>query len=130
MQHPTHLYSPGKIIALISSLALMIVSMVPWGVAMNKAGEKVVVTGLKGDGKITIILGAIAIVCLLIKKIPIWVALILGLATTGVGIIDLLAVLKATKPVSGTVGYGLYITLFSGLGMIVGSLLELFKKRT
>jgi hypothetical protein len=129
MEHPRHIYSVGKAIALISSFVLMIATMLPWGVITDKTGQESIITGLAGDGKITIVLGAMSVILLILKKAPHWLVIIFGLMAMAIGIIDLIAVMGVTKTALGYVGSGLYATAIAGLGIVVGTLIEIFKKK-
>lgn len=114
---------------LVGAFLLMVASIFPWGVATNSAGEQVMINGLRGDGIITIILGALIVFILLIKQIPHWVTIIFGAITLVIGSIDLYVMLGTVKEVSGYVGYGLYLTVVAGLLVIAGGFTELFKKK-
>lgn len=126
---PKKLYSVGRIVALISSFALMISSFIPWGVASDMSGKTIMITGLEGDGKITVVLGALAVVLVILEKAPHWLVLMLGLLATAIGGIDLYAMYAATSNVIGYVGYGLHITTIAGIGVVVGSLIEILSRK-
>jgi|GEM_PF-2780613 len=123
------LYSVGRIITLVSSFALMISAFIPWGVSLNMLGEKVIVNGMEGDGILTFVFGALAVILTIISKAPYWLVLILGLLAAGIGAIDFYSMYLVTNGIIGYVGYGLHVTLIAGIGIIVGSLIEICSKK-
>lgn len=113
--------------ALFGSMLLAISAFLPWG-----STEYVSVNGLHGDGVYTVSLGVLAFLLLFIRRVPIFISFIFGAAGMAIGVIDMLAMAKATEPLSGSVGNGLYITVVSGfivvLGVIIETILERKKK--
>lgn len=124
------LFEIEEIIVGISAIFLIVGAFLPWGIAGSYSKS-----GLEGDGKIIIGLGAIALTILLIdtfiREISAIVPLILGLAAGIIGIIDWTAMYKAvTKPeVSGEVGIGLYLVIASAAGIVIGAIVDLLRNR-
>jgi hypothetical protein len=117
------LLNMGRVIALLSIILLIVSAFLPWGKTAN-----VSVNGMTGDGFITISAGVIAFILLLIKKVPLWIPLILGIIVLTTGIIDYTAMRETVKEINGNVGIGLYGTILGGAGIIVGSVIAMFKK--
>ena len=113
----------GQIIGLIGAILLIVGAFLPWG-----RTAIVDVTGLDGDGVITLGIGVVAIILLLIKKVPLWITIILGVVALAIGIIDMRGMaaantelgLEAGDEFAVSIGSGLYLTVVGGVGLIVG----------
>ncbi len=126
----------GRIIGLISAVVLGIGSVMPWG--ENIAGT---VNGLDGDGVITLGIAIIAIVLLLIKKVPLWIPLVLGVLAAAIGIIDLSNMSDVNQELGlelegnpfaelakVEVKAGLYVLIAGAIGLIIGPIVGYVKK--
>ncbi len=125
---PFLIFEVEEFIVVLSAVALIAGSFLAWGQTPNYTA-----LGTNGDGLITLGLGALAIVFLIIdlisKKIPSWVPLILGIFALAIGMVDFKAISTAVAPYEGTVGPGVYLTLIASLGIIVGSILDIYRSR-
>ncbi|MBL4694882.1 hypothetical protein JKY72_05950 [Candidatus Gracilibacteria bacterium] len=107
----------------VSAIVLILAALLPWG-----STENVTVLGIFGDDTfITIGVGILAILFLLTKKIPTWISLLLGLIALGTGINDYIALSNVFEGNGGSVGSGMYLTLLGGLGVVVGSILDMLR---
>ncbi|PKL36934.1 hypothetical protein CVV38_03545 [Candidatus Peregrinibacteria bacterium HGW-Peregrinibacteria-1] len=109
----------GRIVALISAAVIIIGALLPWGLVQE---IKHITYGYDGDGVITIPLAVIAIILLIIKKVPFWISLIIGLMVSAIGFIDYAAIADATAEI-GSVGIGMYLTIIGGIGLTIGALM-------
>lgn len=112
-----------EIVAVVAALLLITAAFLPWGSSANSE-----ILGIEGsDSMMTIALGILALVTLLIKKVPNLIPLILGLLAFSVGINDYVAMAKITQALGGKVGYGLYLTLIGSLGVVLGSGIDIIR---
>lgn len=114
----------GRGVALASTLLLITSGFLPWGYT-----KYVSVAGTAGDGVIIIGIGVVAFLMLFFKKIHRWVSLICGIGGLVIGIIDFVAMRGAVSQFSGYVGTGLYLTVLSSLGVVVGIVIEIMQER-
>ncbi|MFA5948454.1 MAG: hypothetical protein WC806_05850 [Candidatus Gracilibacteria bacterium] len=112
--------SAGHAVALFSGILLIVGSILSWGVTQN--GH--LVNGLTGDGKITLVLGILTILSIVIGKGPHIFALIFGIASSIIGIVDFIEMTSVAKTVYGAVGFGLYLSVLAGMGIFVGAIME------
>ncbi len=118
------IFTGGRTIALISTIILGISAFLPWGKT-----EYVSVNGLSGDGVITISIGVLAFLLLFIKKISIWISLLIGAIGLTIGIIDFESMYQVTQQISGEVGIGLYMIVISSFGIVMGTIIEIIEER-
>ncbi len=118
-------YSTWRTAGLVSTIILGLGAILPWGYVYS---EKV--GGLDGDGNIILGIAILALVLLLIKKVPIWISLILGLLAMTIGIIDIIEIYKVTKDfATSRIGEGMYITIIGSAGLVVGTIAEMSQKK-
>ena len=118
----------GRTIALVSAILLIVSACMKWGHILNEE-VYAFARGYEGDGKITIILGLFAFILLFIRKIPIWVSLILGIAALAVGVVVLNSINDAIRTSSDFgANAGIYLSLIASAGIIVGSIVEMVRK--
>lgn len=136
----THVDPPsqiGRYFAMIGSIVVIIAAFLVWG-TVNDITTK----GIEGDGKLTFILALIALILLLIRRIPLWITIIFGVIIEIIGIIqnvsmnDKIAELKnifassLTGPdITGNVGIGVYFTIVGATLIIFGTLFQWIKNR-
>ena len=118
----------------------MIGAFLPWAKIMGMFS----VAGTDGDGMFTLIAGALAIAAIFVKKIPIWVTLLLGVIVLGVMGYDGYKMYDSSgsmgDPAMGmgespfgemdlvSIGIGAYMTVLGGIGIVVGAIMEMKKK--
>ncbi len=125
------LFEVEEIIVGISAILLIIAAFLAWG----STPSGTVATGLSAegwltDGMLTIGIGAVAIVLLiidLIYKVPAWIPLLLGIIALGIGGIDFWAMSGAVEKYQGHVGMGLYLTVLASAGIILGSIVDIYR---
>ena len=117
-------FTAGRTIALMSAILLGISAFLPWG-----QSPYVSVSGLTGDGLITVSIGILAFLLLFIKKISIWVSLMVGAMGFLVGMVDFFAMSDAVNQIDGTVGPGLYLTVISSIGIVIGTIVEIAEEK-
>ncbi len=117
-------FTKGRGLALLFSVLLVASGFLPWGYTDN-----VSVAGLEGDGLITISIGVLAFLLLFVKRIALWVSLILGIIAFIVGVIDMTTMYRAVQAISGDVGSGIYLTLVSSAGIVLGVIVENFEEK-
>ncbi|NIA01808.1 MAG: hypothetical protein GWP15_00310 [Nitrospirae bacterium] len=119
------IFTAGRTIALVGATLLAVSAFLPWG-----KSAYVSVTGIGGDGLIQISIGILAFLLLFIKRITIWFSLLLGVAGLAIGIVDFVVMIDAIKKVTdGAMGIGLYTTLGATLGIVIGTIVEIFEER-
>ncbi|MBD3360613.1 hypothetical protein GF366_02300 [Candidatus Peregrinibacteria bacterium] len=127
----------GRLIGMASAVVLVIAAFLPWG----ETGF-FTVTGIDGDGIITIGIAVVAFVMLAIQKVPLWITIILGVLAAAIGIIDFMEMSSASEElaldmagdefaesIQITVGSGLYLTILAGVGLIAGPIVGYIQKR-
>ena len=114
----------GRLIAILSAVVLAASAFFPWGYT-----ENVSVSGITGDGVITIGIGILACILIFIKRAPLWLSLILGAAGLAIGIIDFQTMQEAVKEIEGFVGKGLHMTIIASIGIVVGTFVEIIEER-
>lgn len=107
----------GRILAMLSSAALAIAAFLPWASA-----REVNISGIEGDGLITIAVAILSLIILFIRRIPISVSLILGLVALTISILDFVQTGKAVVEIGGKVGYGVHISILASLGIVIGTI--------
>jgi len=124
----------GRMAGLAGSVLVVLGALLPWASVLGMS-----VSGTDGDGMITLVIAVLAGLFLFIKKIPIWIPLILGVVVCGIGGYDMYSMLSSTSgpdmaaaeellgDLSVSIGIGLYLTILGGLGVIVGSVMEMKK---
>lgn len=114
-----------ELVAVLAAILLVTAAFLPWGSSSNSE-----ILGIDGsDSMMTIALGVLALVTLLIKRVPNMIPLILGVLAFCVGINDYFAMKKITESLNGNVGYGLYLTIIGSFGVIVGSGIDMIRNR-
>ena len=126
----------GRNLALFAALIIGVSTFTPWGSALvtdvTTAGEvgKVSILGIEGkDGALILGLTIIAFILLLIKKVPIWIPLIIAIGTLMVSIIDFYSLDKATEQLQGDLGSGLYLGILGSIGIIAGAIVQIIQDR-
>jgi hypothetical protein len=114
--------SLGRTIALISAVVLAVSAFLPWG-----GNDLVSVNGLEGDGMLTIPLAVVVFLLMLFakKKKGKILTIVLGIVAIAIGFMDYGAMSEAAELISGKVGIGIYLTILSGFGILIGSALSL-----
>ncbi len=118
------IFTAGRTIALLSAILLGVSAFLPWGQSPH-----VTVNGMVGDGLITISIGILALLLLFIRKIPIIISLFLGLMGIMIGVVDFAAMYDTTKQIDGHVGAGLYFTVIGGIGIVLGTVVEMAEEK-
>lgn len=127
---------PGRWVALVSSIFQAVGSISIWGsvlavdlVEISKVKE-VTIRGIGGkDGIFILMVAILTFILLLIKKVPVWVPMFLGIAGLIVGVADLIAMSEAVTSLKGKMGIGIYITVLASAGIILGTLTEFIATR-
>lgn len=127
---------PGRWVALVSSIFQAVGSISTWGsvlavdlVEISKVKE-VTIRGIGGkDGIFILMVAILTFILLLIKKVPLWVPLFLGISGLIVGVADLIAMSETTAALKGKMGIGIYITVLASAGIIIGTLTEFVSTR-
>ncbi|MFH1218479.1 MAG: hypothetical protein V1679_01405 [Candidatus Peregrinibacteria bacterium] len=127
----------GRIIGLSGAALLVVGAFLPWAKIMGFLS----VSGFSGDGRITLAAGVIAIILILLKKVPLWISIILGIVGLAVGGFDYYGISSAANELgavdaenpfaalmTASIGEGLYLTILGGLGLIVGPVMA-YKQR-
>ena len=129
----------GPIVVLVGAVVLAIASVLPWATVESPIFANAKVSGIRGDGQITLVLaivlgvlGAIALGGLARKGLLI-AALIVAAAAALTCAFDLNDVGRVAQrqtgiPVDARVGYGLYTALAGSVGAGIGSVIGLVKR--
>ncbi len=128
---------PAHILTAISSILVIIAALLPWAKVDTAIGSKSV-SGIEGDGIITLVLGIGALAAIAVsaygKRWGAVIATILGGIVAIVGIIDWADVGGVTASVdtgfaSVSVGAGLVLTAIGGVALTVTSLWAFFSSK-
>lgn len=126
----------GRNLALFSALIIGVSTFTPWGSALvtdvSGASEvaKVSILGIEGkDGALILGLTIIAFILLLIKKVPIWIPLIIAIGTLAVSVIDFYSLGETTKQLQGDLGSGLYLGILGSIGIVVGAIVQIVQEQ-
>lgn len=112
-----------EILAAASAILLVVAAFMPWGSSANAS-----ITGIEGqDSLFTIGIGIVALITLVIKRVPNFIPLILGVAAFAIALNDFFAMSQLTKALEGGVGYGLYLTVLGSLGVFLGTTIEVIR---
>jgi len=131
--------SLGRFIGAVSAIVVIVGAFLPWAKVMGFLS----IAGTDGDGMYTMAAGIAGVICCVIKKVPIWVTLLLGVLVVaimgydGYNLMDMNSGLDSAateeNPFAAmaqvSIGIGAYATALGGLGMIVGSIMEMKKKK-
>jgi Protein of unknown function (DUF2510) len=118
-------WEPSRIIAAVGAAAVVVGSLGPWATASTPFGS-IDVNGTEGDGKVTLILGAVALGFILLRNYL--VAMILSAIAGAILVFDFLDVSRTIGDVDNefiktSVGWGLFVGAIGGVLAFVGSLL-------
>lgn len=126
----------GRNLAMLSALIIGVSTFTPWGSALvtdvTGASEaaKVSILGIEGkDGALILGLTIIAFILLLIKKVPIWIPLVIAIGTLTVSIIDFYSLDETTTELQGSVGSGLYLGILGSVGIVAGAIIQIVQDR-
>ena len=126
----------GRNLALLSALIIGVSTFTPWGSALvtdvTSVNEvaKVSILGIEGkDGALILGLTIIAFILLLIKKVPIWISLIIAIGTLVVSIVDFYSLGETTEQLQGDLGSGLYLGILGSIGIVAGALVQIVQDR-
>lgn len=114
-------------IALAAGAFILIGSLAPWATAL---GGLVKVNGTDGDGAITLILALVAMAGLVYyqrnpsRRVALAVVVLIGLATLGIGIYDLVNIENIVSGSSGLVsaGWGLWLVVVASAALSVATI--------
>ena len=116
-------YSLWRGLGVLSAIVLGVGAVLPWGHIYSEA-----IIGLDGDGLIILIIAVLVLILLLIRRVPIWISLLLGLIAGLIGVIGFVEVGKVTNQIIGArIGSGLYITIIGSIGIVVTSAMDISK---
>ena len=128
--------SPKRTLLFIASVGMIIGAFLPWAYVQSFLGD-ISISGIKGDGVLTAIIGAIIGLAALLykdtnKKIPNVLILILSIYAGYIALSALFSVMDTAVAHEGTSGprIGIPITVIASLCGIVGSLRVLSQKNT
>lgn len=105
--------------AMVCAATISISAALCWG---SVATESVI--GIQGDGIITMIIGIIALFCLAMRCVPLYVSILIGLVALGVSGWDYFSVSKVMQEINGSVGIGLYLTMAASFLLVVSSFIQ------
>lgn len=129
----------GRNLILLGGFTMAVAAFLPWGEVAS-----VSVSGIKGDGVITLIVGLLSILIVFVKRLPVWMVIITGVIGAIVAIIDISEMSKTINSVASVlgssnqdyaftkvtgVGIGLYTTLIASILIIAGGLIKQFQKQ-
>lgn len=125
----------GRYAAMVGAILVAIGAFLPWGRVND-----VVITGLEGDGLITLVGAIIVLLILFIKKIPLWISMLIGLLMVGIGIAQTFSISEKIDEIksifassligpniSGRIDFGIYLTIVGSTIIIFGTLIQLIK---
>lgn len=126
----------GRNLALFSALIIGVSTFMTWGSVLitdvTGANEiaKVSILGIEGkDGALVLGLTIIAFLLLLIKKVPIWIPLIIAIGTLTISIVDFYALNEITAEFQGSAGSGIYLGILGSIGIVVGAIVQIVQNR-
>ncbi|MEY4174801.1 MAG: hypothetical protein RI900_1966 [Actinomycetota bacterium] len=120
--------SKNQIIALAAGALVVVGSLLPWAKVLGFIS----VSGTDGDGKITLVLGALAIAGLFVRKASSLIGVaVIFLLSLAIGVYDFVNVSNKITEAEGeifeggvSVGIGLYLVIAGGLIGLIGTFLH------
>ena len=120
--------SRNQILTLVAGAVVVIGSFLPWAKVLGFIS----VSGTDGDGKITLVLGALATAGIFVRKRSTQVGVaVLFLLTLAVGVYDLANITSKIQAAEDeifeggvAVGIGLYLVIVGGLVGLIGAILH------
>ncbi|MBU1152299.1 hypothetical protein KJ632_05785 [Patescibacteria group bacterium] len=113
----------GRLVAIISAILIIIGAFLPWISTAAGSSE----TGISGDGIITFVAGVLTLIFMFYRGRPHVFALLLGVISATVGITDMIMMSNAMEGINGSVGIGLYFTIIAGIGIFIGTTMEILR---
>lgn len=127
----------GRYAATFGALLVIIGAFLPWGSVDN-----VVVTGLDGDGVITLVIAIVVFLSIFIKKIPLLFSMILGLIVAAIGVAQTFSISQKIDEIknifassligpniNGRIDFGVYLTILGSAFIVFGTLIQWIKNR-
>ena len=125
----------GRYAAMVGALLVIVGAFLPWGRVND-----VVITGLEGDGLITLIGAIIILLILFIKRIPLWISMLIGLLMVGIGIAQTFSISEKIDEIKsvfassligpnidGRIDFGVYLTIVGSTIIIFATLIQWIK---
>lgn len=136
----THFPSPTQIprrVAQIGTIVVAIGAFLPWGSVDN-----VSITGMDGDGKITLAIAIVVLLMLFIKRISLWISMGLGALTAIIGVVQTVSLTQKIDEIksmfassligpeiTGRIDFGVYLTIVGSALIVFGTFIQWIKNR-
>lgn len=127
----------GRYAAFLGAILVIIGAFLPWG----KVND-VITTGLDGDGVLTLIGAVVIFIMLFIKKIPLWVSMIVGILIGAIGIAQTFSISEKISEIksmfassligpniNGRIDFGVYLTIVGAAFIVFGTFIQWIKNR-
>ena len=128
----------GRNIALLSAVVIALGSIAPFA-----QFKDIKLSGLEGDGKITLAIAILTIVAILVKKIPAYANIVLGSMALALAAFDYSKLSATTETIKTSadnpymtnvaatlqLGSGLQLVIIGAIGVIAGSVVHIIQKK-
>ncbi|MBI5753719.1 hypothetical protein HZA40_01075 [Candidatus Peregrinibacteria bacterium] len=127
----------GRYAAILGAVLVAVGAFLPWG----KVND-VITTGMDGDGIITLVGAILVLIALFIRKIPLWVSMIIGLVIVAIGIAQTFSISQKIDEIksifassligpniNGRIDFGVYLTILGSTIIVFGTLIQWIKNR-
>lgn len=111
-------------LVLLFSIVMGASVFLPWGKMMEVSAK-----GIKGDGKITLIMAGLIFLLTSSRKIPLWITLILGLTAGIIGLVNLFTISISMEETQISAAIGIYLTIASAVLITIGVLMQAVEKK-
>ena len=127
----------GRYAAALGSLLVIVGAFLPWGSVDN-----VVITGVDGDGIITLVAAVVVLVSVGIKRIPLLFSSILGVIVASIGVAQTFSISQKIEEIktifassligpniNGRIDFGVYLTILGSALIVFGTFIQWIKNR-
>lgn len=127
----------GRYVAAFGALLIIIGAFLPWGKVDN-----VIITGIDGDGIITLALAVVVLVILVIKKISLLTSALLGALIAAIGVAQTFSISQKIEEIktifassligpniNGRIDFGVYLTILGSAFIVFGAFIQWIKNR-
>ncbi len=127
----------GRYVAAFGALLIIIGAFMPWG----KVDDSII-TGIDGDGMITLVTAIAILVLLLMKRISLLISTLLGALIAAIGVAQTFSISQKIEEIktifassligpniNGRIDFGVYLTILGSALVVFGAFIQWIKNR-